>query len=313
MSMSNLKKNRAEVLAKLKAASEKQSSGGSNSRQTDDRQWRPIFDKERGVGSAVIRFLPAVEGEDLPWAKVIKHAFKGPTGKWYIENSLRTIDKSDPCALLNARLWNSGVDSDKDQAKAQKQKIEYYTNVLVIKDPANPENEGKVKIYRFGPMIFGMIQEKMFPKFDDDAPLNPFDPWDGANFNIKMVAKTVGKDTVPNYEKSTFSDPAPMCGGADEEIERVYGEAYKLSEFTDPSVFKTEDELKRKLFDVLGARTGSGVETVEGFAAPTAQKAHQEAPKTQAKQESIAETATETDGSESDDDLDFLKSLVRDL
>jgi len=307
MSLSNLKKNRAEVLAKLKAASEKQSSGGSSSREVDARQWRPIFDKERGIGSAVIRFLPAVEGEDLPWAKLIKHAFKGPTGKWYIENSLRTIDKSDPVALLNARLWNSGVDSDKDQAKLQKQKIEYYTNVLVIKDPANPENEGKVKIYRFGPMIFGMIQEKMFPKFEEDTPLNPFDPWDGANFNIKMVAKQVGKDVVPNYEKSVFGEPAAMCGGDDDAIDKVYSQCYALSEFSAPAVFKTEDELKRKLFDVLGAKTGSGVVTVEGLEAP-AREATAPRPTPKAEDESPI-----PDTSDDEDDLEFLKSLVKDM
>lgn len=318
MSLANLKKNRAAVLDKLKKASETQASGGGAARQVDERMWRPTFDKERGVGSAVIRFMPAVEGEDLPWAKVIKHAFKGPTGKWYIENSLRTIGKSDPVAILNAKLWNSGVDSDKEIAKAQKQKIEYFANVLVIKDPANPENEGKVKIYRFGPMIFEMIQEKMFPKFEDDAPMNPFDPWEGANFNIKMVAKTVGKDVVPNYEKSTFGEPAVMCMGDEDEIERVYGECHKLAEFTAESNFKTEDELKRKLFDVLGPTVGSGIETVEGLAAPKAQETRQAAPR----QERVIredssdipfDTTPQASGSSDDDDLEFLKQLVKDM
>ena len=316
MSLSALKKNRQEMLDRLKKAAgeSNQSSGGG--RQTDDRLWRPTFDKERGIGSAVIRFLPAKEGEDLPWAKVIKHAFKGPTGKWYIENSLRTIGGSDPVAQLNSRLWNSGVDSDKDIAKDQKQKIEYTTNVLVIKDPANPENEGKVKLYRFGPMIFKMIEEQMFPKFDDETPMNPFDPWEGANFNIKIVGKQVGKDTVPNYEKSTFSDVSAM--GDDEFIESIYEQVYSLKEFTDAANFKSEDELKRKLFDVLGPTVGSGIETVEGLAAPKAQETRQAAPR----QERVIredssdipfDTTPQASEGSDDDDLDFLKQLVKDM
>ena len=314
MSLSALKKNRANTLDKLKKAAEDQSKSGS-SKTVDERMWRPIFDKERGVGSAVIRFMPAVEGEDLPWAKVIKHAFKGPTGKWYIENSLRTIGKSDPVAVLNAKLWNSGVESDKDVARAQKQKIEYYTNVLVIKDPANPENEGKVKIYRFGPMIFEMIQEKMFPKFEDDAAVNPFDPWEGANFNIKMVGKQVGKDIVPNYEKSAFSSPAVMCGGDEDQIEVAYSACVALSEFSAPSVFKTEDELKRKLFEVLGPQVGSGIVTVEGLAAPTPQESRPapKAPKVDDGNDDIPFDVDSKPSDEGDDDLEFLKNLVKDM
>lgn len=317
MSMSALKKNRQEILDRLKKAAGDQGTSGNSSRQADTRLWRPTFDKERGVGSAVVRFLPAAEGEELPWAKVIRHAFKGPTGKWYIENSLRTIGKSDAVAILNAKLWNSGVESDKDVARAQKQKIEYTTNVLVLKDPANPENEGKVFLYKFGPMIFKMIEEKMFPKFDDESPINPFDPWYGVNFNIKIVGKQVGRETVPNYEKSTFSEPAPM--GTDEFIEHIYEKVYPLAEFTDPKSFKSEDEVRRKLFDVLGPLSGSGIETVEGLTAPTreaeprpAREVRREAPRETA----IAKEAapdTSSGSEDEDDDLDFLKNLVKDL
>ena len=314
MSLSALKKNRQEMLDRLKKAAGDQGQS-SNSRQADDRLWRPTFDKERGIGSAVIRFLPAKEGEDLPWAKVIKHAFKGPTGKWYIENSLRTIGGSDPVAALNSRLWNSGVESDKDIARDQKQKIEYTVNVLVIKDPANPENEGKVKLYRFGPMIFKMIEEKMFPKFDDESPMNPFDPWEGANFNIKIVGKQVGKDTVPNYEKSTFSEPAAM--GDDDYIESIYEQVYSLSEFTASSNFKSEDELKRKLFDVLGPTVGSGIVTVEGYATPQRQESRpvRQEREVEVERETRSESreTTSSDDDDGDDDLAFLKNLVNDL
>lgn len=314
MSLSALKKNRQEMLDRLKKAAGDQGQS-SNSRQVDDRLWRPTFDKERGIGSAVIRFLPAKEGEDLPWAKVIKHAFKGPTGKWYIENSLRTIGGSDPVAALNSRLWNSGVESDKDIARDQKQKIEYTVNVLVIKDPANPENEGKVKLYRFGPMIFKMIEEQMFPKFDDETPMNPFDPWEGANFNIKIVGKQVGKDTVPNYEKSTFSDVSAM--GDDEFIESIYEQVYSLKEFTDAANFKSEDELKRKLFDVLGPTVGSGIVTVEGYAAPQRQESRpvRQEREVEVERETRSESSEtkSSDEDDGDDDLDFLKQLVKDL
>lgn len=321
MSLSNLKKNRQEILNKLKQAAETQgaSGGGGSARQEDARLWRPTFDKERGVGSAVVRFLPALDGEDLPWSKVIRHAFKGPTGKWYIENSLRTISKSDPVAALNARLWNSGVESDKDVARVQKQKIEYCANVLVIKDPANPEAEGTVRLYKFGPMIFKMLEEKMFPKFDDETPMNPFDMWDGANFNIKIVGKQVGKDTVPNYEKSTFSDPSALCGGDDDEIEAIYAKCYSLLEFTDPKNFKTEDELKRKLFDVLGPIVGSGIETVEGMQAPSQSRPVDRQPTRErvVEREEDAPAPTRENAASGDDsgddDLEFLKNLVRDL
>lgn len=187
--------------------------------------------------------------------------------------------------------------------------------MLVIKDPANPENEGKVKLYRFGPMIFKMIEEQMFPKFDDEAPMNPFDPWEGANFNIKIVGKQVGRDTVPNYEKSVFSAPSPM--GEDDFIEKIYEHVYSLSEFTAPGNFKTEDELKRKLFDVLGPTVGSGIVTVEGYNVPG---------ETRPVQRRQTETIVERDSDEAqtsrqapategtdDEDLDFIKGLIADL
>lgn len=312
MSLSALKKNRAAILDKLKAAAEKQSGGQSQKSYDDPRFWRPHFDKERGVGSAVIRFLPAAEGDDLPWAKVIRHSFKGPTGKWYIENSRRTIGENDPVSLMNGRLWNSGVESDKDVARGMKQKIEYTTWVYIVKDPANPENDGQVRLYRFGPMIFKMIEEQMFPKFDDQVSMNPFDPWEGANFNLRIVGKQIGKDTVPNYEKSEFAQCAPL--GDDDLIEEVYSKVTSLTEFTKPENFKSEEELKRKLFEVLGPTVGSGVPTVEGMADTPAQ------PRRSVEKDLEDDIAFDNskpikkaDDSDDDSDLEFLKSLVADL
>lgn len=270
MSLAALKKNRDSVLAKLQGAAKTSESSGNSSRN-DDRFWAPFFDKERGTGGAVIRFLPAPDGEDLPWAKVFSHAFKGPTGKWYIENSLSTIGKHDAVGNMNSRLWNSGVESDKDVARSMKRKTAYYSNVLVIKDPANPENEGKVFLYKYGPMIFEMLNAKMFPAaddVDDREPMNPFDAWDGADFVIKIVGKKIGKDLVPNYEKSYFKDPSAISDD-DDEIERIWSKAHSLTAFTDPKNFKTPEELSKKLFEVLGPTVGSGVPVLEGVEIPS--------------------------------------------
>lgn len=313
MSLSALKKNRQAVLAKLQQASEKQAQGGGGGHQQDERLWRPFFDKERGIGSAVVRFLPQKDVDGLPWSKVIKHAFKGPTGKWYIEPSPRTLNESCPVSILNGKLWNSGVESDKDVAREQKQKIEYTVNVLVIKDPANPENEGKVKLYRFGPMIYKIIEEMMFPQFDDQDPVNPFDPWDGADFNIRIVGKQLGKTLVPNYEKSTFADPKPM--GDDKFIEATFAETYDLGEFTAKDQFKSFEELQRKLFEVLGPTVGSGIPVIDGevavaeTAAPTQRAAEPRKPAT----EKPKEDKQESSDSDGDDDLDYLKDLVANL
>lgn len=322
MSLASLKKNSSAALEKLKAVATEANAGRSNSNQ-DDRLWRPVFDKETGVGSAVIRFMPAVEGQDLPWSKLIRHAFKGETGKWYIENSLNTIGKTDPVQQLNSRLWNSGVESDRLISKAQKRKTEYFANVFIVKDPANPENEGKVMIYRFGPMIYEMIQNAMFPKFEGDESLDPFNPWHGANFNIRMVGKKIGNDIVPNYEKSSFGQPCALLDGDDDAIEAAYAKCYDLSEFVSEDKFKTYDELAKRLVEVLGTEVGSGVEVVEGWAAATprdydntqqraASSQSQDAPANDSAPAGVPDTEgsfTATD--DEDDEEAFLRNLLK--
>ena len=156
----------------------------SQNSSKDERFWRPELDKS-GNGYAVIRFLPAVEGEELPWARVWSHAFQGPGG-WYIENSLTTMNKKDPVSEENSKLWNSGVESDKEIARKRKRKLTYYTNIMVVADPKNPENEGQIKLFKFGKKIFDKITEAMQPAFEDEKPLNPFDFWEGANFKLKI-------------------------------------------------------------------------------------------------------------------------------
>jgi len=210
----------------------------------DERFWRPELDKS-GNGFAVIRFLPAVEGEELPWARLWSHAFQGPGG-WYIENSLTTMNKKDPVSEDNSRLWNTGLDSDKEIARKRKRKLTYYTNVLVVSDPKNPENEGQVKLFKFGKKIFDKITEAMQPQFEDEKPLNPFDFWEGANFKLK-IRKV---DGYWNYDKSEFESPSPIADN-DDDIQSTWKKQYALSEFSDPTNFKSYDDLKVRFEKVV--------------------------------------------------------------
>ena len=211
----------------------------------DDRFWKPEMDKS-GNGFAVIRFLPAPEGEEIPWIRMFSHSFQGPGG-WYIENSLTTINKNDPVSEANRALWNSGSESDKEVARRQKRKLSYYTNIYVVSDPKRPENEGRVFLYKFGKKIFDKIMEAMKPEFSDEQAINPFDLWKGAHFKLK-IRKV---DGFWNYDKSEFAEPCQLKD-SDEEMERIYNSEHKLKPFHDTSNFKTYDELKEKMERVLG-------------------------------------------------------------
>jgi hypothetical protein len=211
----------------------------------DDRFWRPELDKSKN-GFAVIRFLMPIEGEDIPWAKLYTHAFQGPGG-WYIENSLTTLNQKDPVSEMNSMLWNSGTDSDKDLARTRKRKLNYISNILVISDPANPQNEGKVFLFKYGSKIFEKIQEAMQPEFKDEEPVDPFNFWTGAHFKLKI--RQVGG--YVNYDKSEFDSPSPLMDGNDEKLEKIWKSQHSLKSFVDPSNFKSYDELKQKLQDVL--------------------------------------------------------------
>ena len=216
------------------------SSGGA-----DERFWKAELDKT-GVGSAVIRFLPAPDGEELPWVKVYSHAFQGPGG-WYIENSLTTTGGKDPVSDYNRTLWNSGNDADKDTVRKQKRKLSYYSNVYVVKDPLHPENEGRVFLFKYGKKIFDKVLEAMQPEFDDETPINPFDFWQGANFKLKIVKK----DGFWNYDKSEFDKVAPLLDD-DDALEALWKKQYSLSAITAPDQFKSYEDLERRLKTVLG-------------------------------------------------------------
>ena len=212
----------------------------------DERMWKPTVDKA-GNGYAVIRFLPTVEGDDLPWAKYWDHFFQGPTGQWYVEKSLTTIGKDDPVSEMNSKLWNTGIEADKDLARKRKRRLHYVSNIYVVSDPENPENEGKVFLYGYGAKIFEKIMDSMQPKFQDETPVNPFDMWKGANFKMK-IANVAG---YRNYDRSEFA-PAEALNADDNVLEGIYNKQYALSEFTDPSSFKSYSELNLKLTRVLG-------------------------------------------------------------
>ena len=253
MSFSTLKKRSGSSLENLVKEAEKLNKQGPGA---DERFWKPELDKS-GNGYAVIRFLPAPDGEDLPWAKVYSHAFQGPGG-WYIENSLTTVNKKDPVGEVNRKLWNSGIDSDKDIARKQKRKLSYYTNIYVVRDPAHPENEGKVFLYKFGKKIYDKITAAMQPEFEDETPINPFDLWEGANFKLK-ICKVAG---FWNYDKSEF-DSVSALDTDDAKLEAIWKEEHSLTAFTNEDQFKTYEELQTRLNEVLGTNKRAAVPTVD--------------------------------------------------
>jgi hypothetical protein len=250
MSFENLKRNRDQI-SKLIQAAEATSGGGEQKSYQDDRFWKPTVDKA-GNGYAVLRFLPAAEGQELPWVRYWDHGFKGPTGLWYIENSLTSIGQTDPVGELNSRLWNTGLDSDKEKARTQKRRLHYVTNVLVLQDPSNPATEGKVYLYKFGKKIFDKIMDVMQPEFADETPVNPFDMWEGADFKLKIR----NVEGYRNYDKSEFSNQSVLSED-DAKLEQIYDKMFDLQEFIDPVNYKTYDELKSKLQRVLGEDTVS--------------------------------------------------------
>ena len=246
MSFENLKKQSklGNLTAKLVKEVEKMNTSGGSE---DDRFWKLTVDKSQN-GYAVIRFLPAPEGEDLPFVKVYSHAFQGPGG-WYIESSLTTLGQKDPVSELNSELWNNGTDAGKEQARKQKRKLTYISNIYVVKDPANPENEGKTFLFKYGKKIFDKLTEAMQPEFEDEEAIDPFDFWQGANFKLK--AKNVAG--YRNYDSSEFARPDALLED-DDEMEAVWKKQYSLAEFVAPDQFKTYDELKKRLDYVLGNR-----------------------------------------------------------
>ena len=250
MSLDTLR--RSNSLDKLLNAVKEDSAPQEKKSYVDERLWKPELDQS-GNGYAVIRFLPSPEGEELPWAKVWNHAFQGPTGQWYIENSLTTISQKDPVSEDNSKLWNSGVESDKELARKQKRKLQYFSNILVVSDPKHPENEGKVMLFRYGKKIFDKMMEAMQPAFEDESPINPFDFWEGADFKLK-IRKV---DGFWNYDKSEFSSKSAISDD-ESKIESIWKSQYSLAEYTAPTNFKSYDELSTRFHQVISGTTKVG-------------------------------------------------------
>lgn len=295
----NLKRNRESSLERLTKEINKLSTKETGSSK-DERFWQPEVDK-MGNGFAVIRFLPAPAGEEVPWVRVWNHGFQGPGG-WYIENSLTTIGQQDPVSEMNSKLWNSGNDKDKETVRQRKRRLSYISNIVVLKDPAHPENEGKVFLFKYGKKIWDKINEVMNPQFEDEKPVNPFELWDGANFKLK-IRKVEG---YRNYDKSEFESKAPLAD-SDEDMAAMWQGAHSLQAFLAPSNFKSYDELKTKLEKVLAEPAGASYRneddipfdrpTARSMAAPAVGKS---APAPKAK------------AVEDDDDLSFFEKLAED-
>ena len=300
MSFENLKRNRDQI-SKLVQAAEAVGGSGESKYQPDERIWKPTVDKA-GNGYAVIRFLPASEGAELPWVRYWDHGFKGPTGLWYIENSLTSIGQPDPVGELNSRLWNSGHEEDKETARKQKRRLHYVVNALVVEDPSAPDNVGRVVLYKFGKKIFDKIMDVMQPTFADEKPVNPFDFWDGADFKLK-IRQVEG---YRNYDKSEFASQSPLHGGDEAKLESVYNQMHSLTEFTDPKNYKTYDELKTKLARVLGEEMSMGAPTM-------AQESQMNVP-APAPEYRVAEpvTAEEVKLDDTDDTMSYFAKLAND-
>lgn len=302
MSFASMKKNRADQLNKLTSELNKMNAP-QGEKSDDNRMWKPEVDKA-GNGYAIIRFLPAPDGEDVPYVRVWDHGFQGPSGQWYIEKSLTTLGQKDPVSEYNSELWATGTKANQDLVRKQKRRLSFISNVYVVKDPAHPENEGKVFLYQYGKKIFDKINEAMNPAFEDEEAINPFDLWEGANFSIK-IRKVEG---YRNYDKSEFATPGPLLD-SDAELEEVWNQEHKLQPFVDPSQFKSYEELKTKLYRVLG---------LDGSAPKSQSRAEDDLPWNDEPATTAAAKPARTapaprqevDMGDEDDDLAFFKKLA---
>lgn len=296
MSFANLKRNRDSLADKLTKAIETTTQTAEAGSKDDTRFWTATVDKS-GNGMATIRFLPApgVDGEDgLPWVRRFDHGFQGPGG-WFIDNCLTTTGDKCPVCEHNSTLWNSGIEANKDIVRKQKRRLSYVANIYVVSDPAHPENDGTVRLFKFGKKIFDKISEAMNPEFADETPVNPFDLWDGANFKLKIR----NVEGYRNYDKSEFAAQGALFDD-DDKLEAVYKQEYSLKDFTDKKNFKPYEQLKARLDKVLG---------FEGDALPSIRaedvELHTPAPVR-------AKPAPAPVANSTDDDLDYFKSLAED-
>lgn len=303
MSFASLKSSRKKSFSDVNKRIESFKNGGNNK---DERLWKPTRDQADN-GMAVIRFLPTVDGDDVPFVQLYEHFFKGPSGKFLVERCPTTLGDGYNCPVCenNRELWQA---DDKTEARNRKRKLKYYANIYVIEDSAKPENEGKVFLYEFGPKIFEHIQELMHPEFEDRKPVNPFDMWDGANFHLRIRKK----DGFINYDKSSFATPSVLGDFEDEELEKIWKQEHSMKEYNDPTSFKTYDQLTEKLRSVIGGSVAPA--TVEddddapwGSDEPVEAKA--ETPKKTKSKPNPVEESERVDDDE-DDDMGFFAELA---
>ena len=301
MSFETLKKNRKaafnNLLDRAKAAEGKQN-------YKDDRYWKPTPDKS-GSGQAIIRFLPPPDGEEVEWVQYYDHGFKGPSGRWYIEKSLTSIGEPDPVGEMNSKIWSeaerTGDESKKNLVRSRKRRRHFVSNIYVVSDPAAPENNGKVFLYRYGKRIFDKIKQAMEPEFDDETPINPFDFWEGANFKLRFRVV----DGQRNYDLSTFTETSPLLDGDEEKLKEVYESLHSLTEIVDRSQFKSYDELRKHLMRVLGEDDLTTKQQIE--LSETAEPVSEKSVDSDVVVESTVNTAsTDEDEDEEDEDDDAL-------
>jgi hypothetical protein len=292
-SFANLKRNKSSF-DKLTKAIEATTQATSEGSKDDTRFWQPEVDKS-GNGMAVIRFLPApaADGDDaLPWVRLFSHGFQGPGG-WLIDNCLTTLNEKCPVCDHNSVLWNSGIEANKEIVRKQKRKLNYIANILVVSDPKHPENEGQVRLFKFGKKIFDKISETMNPEFPDEKPVNPFDFWEGANFKLKIR----NVEGYRNYDKSEFESPEALFDGDDSKLEDLWKSEYSLKEFLDKKHFKSPEQLKSRLDKVLG---------FEGTVTPVKSKADDEV----VSKFDDAEILNKKSSIADDEDLDYFRELA---
>lgn len=304
-SFAQMKKNRTAIFQEISKTVESLNSGNF---KKDERFWYPNVDKA-GNGFAIIRFLPAPPGEDHAFVRMFSHSFKGPSGAWYIENSLTTLGEKDPVSEYNSQLWNSTEDDEhpnRKQARAQKRRLSFIANVLVIKDSLNPENDGKVFLFRFGKKIWDKLEAVMDPKFEGEAKFNPFDLWEGANLKLKIrtIGATAGQPGFRNYDESTFDAQTPLFDGDDAKLEALWKSEHGLKEHVARDQFKTYEQLKQKLESVVGASAApatSAANRPAAYAPPAGKVADAPSPM----------ATTEPATPDGDDDMpDFMKVLA---
>lgn len=304
MDISKLKSRRYDIDKLVSAAKE---AGGGQEKGSDKNPnlWKPTVD-QAGNGYAVIRFLPSEN--EVPWVRYWDHGFKGPTGKWYIEKSLTSLGQQDPLSEHNSRLWNTGSEDDRETARKQKRRLHYVTNILVIADPSAPENEGKVFMYQFGKKIFDKIQDLMQPQFPGETPVDPFDLWGGADFQLKI--RQVEK--YRNYDRSEFKSPSQLLDGDETQLQATLNQLHDLGEYTDPANYKTYEQLQTKLLEVLGttgaATTVAGDVARDTVAPPPSAPV---APEPEIAVSKVASSAEEAGDADDDDAFSYFEKLAK--